>query len=86
MDEHDFDLILNYIDRKVQKVKKSCWRRFTKIVELMIFLVKNGNEAYRNRFVDRDTIMEALKTYNYTENKCDRGALVRERAEYLAKL
>lgn len=61
----------------------------------MIFLVKNGNEAYRNRFVDRETIMQALKTYNYTENKCDSnffvvkktgGALVRERAEYLGKL
>jgi hypothetical protein len=61
----------------------------------MIFLVKNGNEAYRNRFVDRETIIQALKTYNYTENKLDSnffvvkktgGALVRERAEYLGKL
>jgi len=67
-------------------VKKSSWRRFTKVVELMIFLLKNGNEAYRNKYIDNRMILESLKKYQFMDNKLDRGALVRERSDYLEKL
>ena len=62
------------------------WRRFEKIIELMIFLVRNGNIKFKDRIIENEKILKELQIYSYKEKKLDRGSQVRQKAQWLEEI
>ncbi|KAJ3061280.1 Epsin-3, clathrin recruitment and traffic between the Golgi and endosome [Podochytrium sp. JEL0797] len=82
-----FNDIMDTIYKRIQEPPSASWRQPYKALQLLEYLIKNGNERVVDYAKDRIYELKSLKNFHYTDEKGkDQGINVRNRASEIQTL